>query len=75
MLGTGRRGRLTEGGSESLVWWRMLSRVHGGVGMGVGDWFDDNVRKVVGGGRSTLFGWTIGWVVCRCGIDSLGFSL
>jgi len=43
------------------VWWRMLSRVRRGVGMGVGGWFDNNVRKVVGGGRSTFF-WTDNWV-------------
>ncbi|RHN50187.1 hypothetical protein MtrunA17_Chr6g0454731 [Medicago truncatula] len=39
----------------------MISRVRGGVGMGVGRWFDDNVRKVVGGGRIT-FCWSDNWV-------------
>jgi len=29
-------GRLIERGRESLVWWQMLFRVRGGVGMGVG---------------------------------------
>jgi len=56
-------GRLKEGGRESSVWWRMLARVHNGVGLGVGGWFDENVRKVVGGGRSTFFldGQVGGW--------------
>jgi len=39
----------------------MLSGIRGGVGMGVDSWFDDNVRRVVGGGRSTYF-WLDNWV-------------
>lgn len=32
-----------------------------GVGMGVGNWFDDNIHRVVGGGGTTYF-WTDNWV-------------
>jgi len=39
----------------------MLSGIRGGVGMGVESWFDDNVRRVVGGGRSTYL-WLDNWV-------------
>jgi len=35
----------------------MLLGIHDVVGMGVGSWFDDNVRRVVGGGGTTYF-WT-----------------
>jgi len=53
--------RLKEGGNDSSIWWRMLSGIRGGVGMGVESWFDDNVRRVVGGGKSTYF-WLDNWV-------------
>jgi len=43
----GGRGRLKEGGRDSFVWWRMLSGICSGVGLGVESWFDDNVRRVV----------------------------
>jgi hypothetical protein len=26
-----------------------------GIGSGVGSWFDDNIRRVVGNGRNTFF--------------------
>jgi len=31
------------------------------VGFGVGSWFEDNIRRVVGNGRNTFF-WTDNWV-------------
>jgi len=37
------------------VWWRVIVGICGGVGMGVGSWFDDNVRRVVGGGARRFF--------------------
>jgi len=37
-----------------------LSR-EGGSGVGVGNWFDDNIRRVVGNGRNTFF-WTDNWL-------------
>jgi len=54
-------GRLKEGGRDSLLWWRMVSSIRRGVGMVEGCWFEDNVRKVVGGGGSTFF-WIYNWV-------------
>jgi len=53
--------RLKEGGRESSSWWRMMCGIRNGVGLGVGSWFDDNLRRVVGGGRDTYF-WTDNWV-------------
>jgi len=38
-----------------------LCNVHEGVGEGVGTWFEDNTRQVVGNGRDTLF-WHDIWV-------------
>lgn len=35
--------------------------MRGGVGMGVGSWFEDNVCRVVDYGRSTYF-WSENWV-------------
>ena len=48
-------GQIREGYKHALVWWNMICRVREGVGMGVGRWFDENVRMVVGNGRNTLF--------------------
>lgn len=48
-------GWLKEGGRESLLLWRMMSGIRQGVDLGVGDWFGDNVRRVVGRGDSTFF--------------------
>jgi len=44
-------------GGRCSVWWRTLRRVREGVGR----WFKDNVRRVVGGGKDTLF-WHDTWV-------------
>jgi len=57
----GGRGRLKEDGHDCSLWWRMLSRIRRGVGLGEGSWFDNNVRRVVGGGGTTFF-WTDNWV-------------
>jgi len=54
-------GRLKEGGKHGSLWWRMLCNVRGGVGEGVGNWFDENIRWVVGDGLGTLF-WYDHWV-------------
>lgn len=48
-------GRLKEGGKHSSAWWRSLCRVREGIGKGVGNWFDSNIRRVVGDGKNTLF--------------------
>ncbi|XP_039685099.1 uncharacterized protein [Medicago truncatula] len=54
-------GRLKEGGSQSSLWWRMINKVREGIGEGVSRWFDDNVRRVIRDGRSTLF-WHDTWL-------------
>ena len=53
--------RLREGGRHDSMWWRSICRVRGRVGEGVGSWFDDNVRRLVGDGRTTLF-WFDHWI-------------
>jgi len=54
-------GRVQDGGRHASSWWRMMCRVREGIGSGVGSWFDDNIRKVVGNGRNTFF-WTDNWL-------------
>jgi len=54
---------------ESSSWWRMMCDIRNGVGLGVGSWFEDNIQRVVGGGRETYF-WTDNWV----GGVPLGFA-
>jgi len=39
----------------------MLCNVRGGVGEGVGNWLEGNIRRVVGDGNSALF-WFDHWV-------------
>jgi len=60
-LVTVRRGRLKEGGRDCSLWWHALGRIREGVGEGVGRLFDENIRRVVGDGRNTLF-WYDNWV-------------
>jgi len=50
-----------EGSRESSSWWRMMCGIRNGVGLGAGSWFQDNLRRVVGGGRDTYF-WIDNWV-------------
>jgi len=54
-------GRLREAGRHSSLWWRMLCKVRGGVGEGVGNWFEGNIRREVGDGLGTLF-WFDLWI-------------
>lgn len=53
--------RLKVGGNLSSSWWRSLCRIREGVGNGVGSWFEENIRRIVGDGRETLF-WYDNWV-------------
>jgi hypothetical protein len=53
-------GRIQEGCRNVSGWWQMCN-VREGVGLGVGNWFDDNTRLVVGNGRNTYF-WTDKWL-------------
>jgi len=34
------------GGRDSSVWWRMLSDIRCGVGVGVESWFEENVCRL-----------------------------
>jgi len=52
---------LQEGGHHCSLWWRSVCRIREGLGEGFGSWFDDNIRRVVGDGRNTLF-WHDNWV-------------
>jgi len=36
---------LCEGGSQSSMWWKTICKVREGVG----NWFEKNIRRVVGG--------------------------
>ena len=54
-------GRIREGGRNSSTWWMMVCRFHEGIGEGVGNWFEENIRRVVGDGRDTLF-WYDRWI-------------
>ena len=47
-------GRLKEGGSQDSTWWRSMCSIREGLGKGVGRWFDNNIRRVVGDGNDTL---------------------
>jgi len=48
-------GRIREGDIFASTWWKMICRVRDGVGEGVGRWFNENIRRVVGDRRNTLF--------------------
>jgi len=54
-------GRLKEGGRDCSIWWRMMHGIRAGAAEGVGSWFEDNVRRDVGGGSGTYF-WMDNWV-------------
>lgn len=49
-------------GRHASGWWRMMCLVSDGVGLGVGNWFDDNTRRVVGNGRILSFGLINCWM-------------
>jgi len=50
-------GCIREGDRYASVWWKMICRVREGVGR----WFDENIRRVVGDGRNTFF-WYDNWI-------------
>jgi len=43
------------------MWWKTICKVREGVGEGVGNWFEENIRRVVGDGRDAFF-WYDTWV-------------
>ncbi|KEH24986.1 hypothetical protein MTR_6g011520 [Medicago truncatula] len=55
------KGGLSEGDRHASVWWKSICRVRDGVSEGVGRWFDENIRRVAGDGRDTLF-WYDNWI-------------
>lgn len=54
-------GRIQEGDRNASAWWRMMGGVREGIGSGVGNWFGENVERVVGDGKNTFF-WTDKWL-------------
>ena len=54
-------GRLKEGGRRGSVWWREIVKIQEGIGVEGGNWFEANVKKVVGNGFNTYF-WSDYWV-------------
>jgi len=54
-------GRLKEGENLSSLWWMSLCRNREGVGIGVSRWFEENIRRIMGDGKETLF-WFDNWV-------------
>jgi len=54
-------GRLCECGRQSSMWWKTICKVREGVGEGVGNWFEENICRVVGDGRDTYF-WYDTWL-------------
>jgi len=54
-------GQLMQEERYASAWWRMVCHIREGVGEGVGNWFEENIRWVVGDGRDTLF-WHDKWI-------------
>lgn len=52
---------MQEGGRHCSSWWRSVCRLREGLGEGIGRWFDDYIRRVLGDGKNTLF-WNDNWV-------------
>jgi len=50
---------VVEGGR---AWWREIVRIHEGIGVEGGSWFEENITKSVGNGLNTFF-WSESWVV------------
>jgi len=48
-------GRLKEGMGSGFGWWRGLAGIRGGMSLGVGSWFEDNLWMVVGDDASIFF--------------------
>ncbi|RHN39652.1 hypothetical protein MtrunA17_Chr8g0346121 [Medicago truncatula] len=48
-------GRICVGGRLGSVWWKNLTAISDGVGLGVENWFFDNLNRCVSDDSSTLF--------------------
>jgi len=40
---------------DGCVWWKKLIRIRNGVGLEMGNWFEENLLRKVGNGEYTLF--------------------
>jgi len=54
-------GTISDGGRFASSWWKNLLSIGSGVGVGFGNWFDDNLRRDVGDDTKTLF-WYDPWL-------------
>ncbi|GAU20182.1 hypothetical protein TSUD_352460 [Trifolium subterraneum] len=54
-------GRLAVGGRRGSAWWRVVSRIRDGEGVGGRGWFAEGVERRVGNGVETLF-WSDPWL-------------
>jgi hypothetical protein len=50
-------GTISDAGRRAALWWKNLLSIQGGVGDGVGNWFNNHLRHEVGNGIRTLFWW------------------
>jgi hypothetical protein len=48
--------KIRGGGIRTFVWWRHIISVKEGVGLNVGRWFKDNLKRNVSNGDILLFG-------------------
>lgn len=44
---------------DGSVWWKKLIRICNGVGLEMGNWFEENLLRKVGNGAYTFF---LGWI-------------
>jgi len=52
-------GRICDGDRVEYVWWKNLATNIEEVGLGVSNWFNENLGRSVGDGFSTLFWWEL----------------
>ena len=55
------RGWLREGGRMGSAWWREIVKIHEGIGVKGGNWFEESISKRIGNGFNTYF-WSDCWV-------------
>jgi len=53
--------RIFVGGRTNSVWWKNISSINVGDGLGVRNWFLDILGRIVGDGSTTLF-WWVPWL-------------
>jgi len=50
-----------EGGRNGSTWWRALVQIQNGVGLDVGSWFEENLRRMICDEANYVF-WLDPWV-------------